>query len=136
MVYASLKKIKAVLDRIFRPLMKLLHNLGVKPVHLTLLSLPSGTFGVLFLFKNPLVAFPLVLAYLAFDIMDGMLARHTDNTTEFGHLLDYNVDKLIASMFLVSLLLNTEIRLLPAFGLLAIGLITLEELGFKFRRFK
>ena len=129
MPYSQLKKVKKIVDRALTPYTRLLEWMGVKPNHLTLLSLPTGVAGALLLFDKPIIAFTLIAVYFTCDFTDGMLARHTGNETGFGDKLDYNIDRLIATVFLANLYFKTEITLLPVAGVTLIALITLEDAG-------
>jgi phosphatidylglycerophosphate synthase len=134
MVYRRLKGLKEYVDMIFSPLARALGFFGVRPTHLTVLSLPFGLFGAWFVFEGGLLAPLAILAYFTLDFMDGTLARVTNTHTEFGGRLDFAVDRLVAVIFLVSYFFHKGALLLPVVGLLGIILVSLEDFGFKIGR--
>ena len=101
MVYRILKWIKIYIDLVLAPIHRVLWKMGLRPIHLSVLSLPCGLLGVWLLFQDSLWGILLVFAYLLFDVLDGSLARVTGSTTEFGARMDYATDRLIAAFFLV-----------------------------------
>ncbi|MBD3262371.1 MAG: hypothetical protein GF334_12030 [Candidatus Altiarchaeales archaeon] len=128
MPYVHLKKInKNLLDPLLAPAMRYLYLLGLRPLHLTLLGLVSGVLGVALLYAKPLHSLPLLLFYLVCDTLDGVMARSTQTQTPLGQYLDYNVDRLIAVLFLLNYYHHTRELLLPATGLLVLGIIWLKE---------
>jgi len=133
MVYRRLKVFKDYVDVAFGPLARALGCAGIKPTHLTLLSLPFGLYGAWFIFERGLAAPLCVLAYFTLDFMDGTLARVTKTHSESGARLDFAVDRLVAATFLVAYFVNEGSFLLPAAGLLGIALVSLEDFGFKIR---
>ncbi|MCX6695009.1 MAG: CDP-alcohol phosphatidyltransferase family protein [Candidatus Altiarchaeota archaeon] len=127
MVYRALKVLKGYVDVAFGPLARLLHFFGVKPTHLTLLSLPFGVYGAWFVFDDPLPATAAVTLYFIFDFMDGTLARVTGTHSDFGARLDFAVDRVVAATFLLSYFFNEGAVLLPAVGLALMLFISLED---------
>jgi len=133
MVYRRLKILKGHVDEAFKPLAKMLGSAGVKPTHLTILSIPFGLFGAWFIFEMPVAASFSVLFYFTCDFMDGTLARVNKSHSDFGSALDFSVDRLVACAFLVSYFVHSGAVLLPVVGLALIVLVSLEEFGFKFK---
>jgi len=129
-VYRRLRVLKGYVDSAFSPLARLLGGFGVKPTHLTALSLPFGLFGAWFIFEKPLASSIAVLVYFTLDFMDGTLARVTGSHSEFGGRLDFAVDRLVAATFLLSYSIFKGAVLLPAVGLAGIILVSLEDFGF------
>ena len=129
MPYKRLKVAKRGIDRILGPLLRGLFRRGLRPVHLTLLSLPCGLLGVWFIFSEPFWSPFFVLSYLALDVLDGTLARVSGTVSESGNRLDFLVDMAVASFFLVLLYLRTGEFMLPAVGLTAVVLFSLEDFG-------
>lgn len=128
MVYGQVKKLKVVVDKALNPYTRLLQRLGIKPIHLTILSLPTGVAGAILVFSKPTIAFPLLITYFTLDFTDGMLARHTKNETRLGEILDYNIDRLIAVTFLLNIHHTTGAIALPLVGLSFILMVTLDEI--------
>ena len=129
MPYKRLKVAKRQIDRILGPLLRRLFLWGLRPVHLTLLSLPCGLLGVWFLFTRPFWSPFFVLSYLVLDVLDGTLARVSGTVSESGNRLDFLVDKVVASFFLVVLYMRTGEVMLPVVGLSAVVLFSLEDVG-------
>ncbi|MFH0861391.1 MAG: CDP-alcohol phosphatidyltransferase family protein [Candidatus Altiarchaeota archaeon] len=129
MPYKRLKMVKRRIDFLIGPLLRRLFVMGLRPVHLTVLSLPCGLLGVWFLFTKPFLSPFFVFSYLVLDVLDGTLARASGTVSETGNRLDFLVDKVVASFFLVMLYLWTGEVLLPAVGLSAVVLFTLEDFG-------
>ena len=129
MPYKRLKAVKRLIDEAFGPLLVALYSFGLRPLHLTLLSLPFGVAGVWLLFENPPLSAFFVLSYLVFDVLDGTLARVTGTVSDSGGRLDFLVDRLVASFFLVLLYLRGGEVLVPVAGLSAVVLFSLEDFG-------
>jgi len=131
MVYKRLKLLKNYVDVSFSPLARLLGRRGVKPTHLTALSLPFGLYGAWFVLERGLAAPLCVLAYFTLDFLDGTLARVNGSHSDFGAWLDFAIDRLVAATFLISIIAHGGGVLFPAAGLAGILLVSLEDFGFK-----
>jgi phosphatidylglycerophosphate synthase len=129
MPYKRLKIAKRHIDRLLSPAMNAAWRLGVRPIHLTLLSLPCGLLGVWFLYQRPFLSAFFVSAYLALDVLDGTMARATGSETKLGERLDFAFDRIVAASFLVLLQLRGDAGILPALGLALIVAVSLEDAG-------
>lgn len=80
--------------RIIQPFAQLLGNLGISPNAVTLLGflLTAAVAGVLAAGQTQLAGVLLIVT-LAFDAVDGTLARMTGATTRFGAFLDSTLDR-------------------------------------------
>lgn len=128
-MYAFLRRIKFFLDGFFKPFMLLLHRLGVRPIHLTLLSFLFGLLGAFFLFVNWLYALVFLLLWFLLDVGDGMLARTTGTKSQFGAWIDFLVDRVVLVLILYR---YYEFRPLSKWtvvaGLLVVLVLSLGEL--------
>ena len=79
---------RALLKRIYHPLVVLLARLGVSPHLISLLQIPIGLAIVLTIKPYPRLAFLLFMASIPVDGIDGALARHLGRATPFGALWD------------------------------------------------
>jgi phosphatidylglycerophosphate synthase len=78
---------------------------GVRPNHLTLLSLLAGlAFGPVFLWSSKIVAFALLLAHVALDGLDGPLARHTQCASNRGSFTDTAADQVVVAFSTLALI--------------------------------
>lgn len=111
-----------------------LYAAGLRPTHVTLLSIPCGVAGALLLYESPLLAASLIGAYIGLDVLDGTLARVTGSQSRFGERLDFFGDRLVAALFLAMLYLNEGYVMLPAVGLFLIAAVSLEDAGLIRRR--
>lgn len=88
-----------------RPIVRLLARTAVTPNILTWFGfLVTVGAGVLIVTGHLFAAGFVVLAAGLFDIMDGALARYTNQVTRFGGVLDSIIDRLAEAVLLVSLL--------------------------------
>ena len=88
-----------------RPIVRLLARTAVTPNILTWFGfLVTIGAGVLIVTGHLFAAGFVVLAAGLFDIMDGALARYTNQVTRFGGVLDSIIDRLAEAVLLVSLL--------------------------------
>lgn len=129
MVYRVLKFVKRYIDLALTRPLKLLYRLGVRPNHITLLSIPCGVLGVILLFQDSLFSAVLIVGYVFLDVLDGSLARVTGSVTASGDKLDFFGDRLVASTFLVLFYLHGGSALFSVTGLALIVAITLEDVG-------
>jgi phosphatidylglycerophosphate synthase len=134
MPYKRLKVAKGWIDAAMSPSLRRAHRLGIRPIHLTLLSLPCGLLGVYFLWERPALAALCLGCYLALDVLDGTLARATGTVSDFGSKLDFFFDMIIAVAFLANMYLKGIDTLLPATGIALIFAVGLEEAGLIKRR--
>ena len=79
---------RALLGRIYHPLVLLLAWLGVSPHLISLLQIPIGLAIVLAIKPYPRLALLLIVLSIAVDGVDGALARHLGRATPFGALWD------------------------------------------------
>lgn len=90
---------------VFTPLASALHRLGVNANTITILGCVLSIAGAVFIalgFWPAGVAFALLGGFC--DAVDGLLARHTKQTTRFGAFLDSVLDRWSDSAFFVGLL--------------------------------
>jgi phosphatidylglycerophosphate synthase len=99
-MYASLRRIKLNLDRLLKPVMLLLFRVGVRPLHLTLLSLVLGVLGAMFLFVDWAYAALFLGLWFILDVGDGMLARASGSESKFGAWIDFLVDRIVLILIL------------------------------------
>lgn len=99
-MYASLKKLKTSLEKRFKPLFLFLFRAGVRPSHLTLLSLVFGVLGVFLLFQHWLASAVCLFLWFLLDVGDGMLARVNGVSTPFGGWSDFLVDRIVLVLLL------------------------------------
>ncbi len=125
---------KGYIDRGLAAPLRVLHCAGLRPTHVTLVSIPCGVAGALLLYERPLLAASLIAAYICLDVLDGTLARVTGSQSRFGERLDFFGDRLVAALFLGMLYLNEGYVMLPAVGLFLIAAVSLEDAGLIRRR--
>ncbi len=129
MVYRTLKYLKGYLDVWLAPFLRLLWRLGVRPTHISVLSLFAGVSGVFLIYRSPLEGFVLVVSYVVLDVLDGCLARVTDSVTDFGAKFDFATDRVVAGYFLIEYYLWGGDPFFSAFGLTAVLAVSLEDFG-------
>lgn len=129
MVYSLLRPVKDRIDKTFGPLMIRAYSWGLRPVHLTMLSLPTGLIGVWCLFNGPAAGSLFVLGYVALDIADGTMARSTGTATRAGATLDFLIDATIACSFLLGLFFFGINPHLALFGIIMLLACSMEEVG-------
>lgn len=77
----------------FTPLINSIAKTGIKPNHITVLSLVFGLIAIIFLaLKNFYLGVVFILAERGLDALDGALARYTKKETVFGVLFDSITD--------------------------------------------
>jgi phosphatidylglycerophosphate synthase len=79
---------RALLGRIYHPLVLLLAWLGVSPNLVSFSQIPLGLLIVIMITPHPRLALLLIVASIAIDGIDGALARHLGRATPFGALWD------------------------------------------------
>jgi CDP-diacylglycerol---glycerol-3-phosphate 3-phosphatidyltransferase len=129
MPYRRLKVVKGYLDTLLTPPLRFLRSRGVHPLHLTALSLPCGVLGVLVMYERPLLGAVLVFSYLALDVLDGTMARVTGTVSRLGDSLDFLIDRLVASSFLIVYYFHGGDPWFAAAGLTLIAAVSLEDAG-------
>jgi CDP-diacylglycerol--glycerol-3-phosphate 3-phosphatidyltransferase len=117
---------KTAARRITEPLMAILKKSRLKPntltwIGLTISIIAAGTIAT----NHLLISGFLVLLSGLFDILDGTLARLTNQTTRFGALLDSTFDRVSEAVLLLGLL----VLYLRSGGTLEIILIFLALIG-------
>lgn len=128
-MYSSLKKLKFLLDKVCKPAMLLLFRLGVRPLHLTLLSFLFGFLGALSLYTDWLRAILFLLLWFLLDVFDGMLARVSETESKFGVWVDFLVDRVVLLLILVRYYqFNPESMWTVVGGLSIVLILTLGEL--------
>jgi len=79
---------RALLTRIYHPLVLLLAWLKVPPNLVSFSQIPLGLLIVIMITPHPRLAFLLMVASILLDGVDGALARHLGRSTPFGALWD------------------------------------------------
>jgi len=79
---------RALLMRIYHPLVFLLAWLGVSPNLVSFLQIPLGFLIVIMINPHPRLSFLLMVATIVVDGIDGALARHLGRSSPFGALWD------------------------------------------------
>lgn len=127
-MYARLRRLKSVLDGLSRSLLLFLYGLGVRPLHITLISLLFGFLGAFFLFERWYALVFLFLWFL-FDVLDGMLARVSRCESDFGAWFDFLVDRVVLVLVLYRYHeFNPGSRAAVLAGLLVVLMLSLGEL--------
>ncbi|MCL0094769.1 CDP-alcohol phosphatidyltransferase family protein [Dehalococcoidales bacterium] len=95
----------AVANYLTQPAVLLLTRTSITPSTITWLAflLAVGA-GALIITGHLFVAGLVVLLAGFFDLLDGALARHTNQTTRFGAILDSTLDRLAEAVLLLSIL--------------------------------
>ena len=108
-----MNKSQNIRKKMFLPLLSFLINLGVKPNHLTLLSLLSGVgFFLLFPYSR-LVALFLLALHVFLDGLDGPLARETGSASNRGSFTDTTADQIVVALSTLSLIYYDHIKIIP-----------------------
>lgn len=93
---------------LFKPLLKLLLLLKIKPNHLTILSLICGILGAFLLMTSLNSAFILIFLHVLFDGLDGPLAREMNIDSNQGSFVDSCCDQLVIA-FIIFILIHIKI---------------------------
>jgi CDP-diacylglycerol--glycerol-3-phosphate 3-phosphatidyltransferase len=97
---------ETVARRLACPVVRLLARTSITPNILTLLGfLLSAGAAVLIITENLFAAGFIVLVAGLFDLLDGALARYTNQVTRFGAVLDSTLDRIAEVILLLALLL-------------------------------
>jgi len=129
MPYKRLKILKGYIDGFLGPSLRFLGVLGLRPIHLTLLSLFAGLLGVWWLYSRPVWGAFFVLLYVVLDVLDGTLARVTGTISESGAKCDFLVDRVVASAFLLTYYFHSGDLVFSGFCLALIVAVSLEDAG-------
>lgn len=88
-----------------RPVVKLVARVPVSPDVLSWFGLVLAAGAATLIVTDHLFAagFAVLIAGF-FDLLDGALARHTDQSTRFGAILDSTLDRFSESLLLISIL--------------------------------
>ena len=113
---------KTAADYLTRPAVRLLSKTSITPNAITwfgfLLSIGAAILiGTEYLFAAGFV----VLVAGLFDLLDGALARHTNQTTHFGAVLDSTLDRIAETIILLGILI-LYIREQSTLGILLVGI--------------
>ncbi|TET68909.1 MAG: CDP-alcohol phosphatidyltransferase family protein [Dehalococcoidia bacterium] len=113
---------KTAADYLTRPAVRLLAKTSITPNAITwfgfLLSIEAAVLiGTGYLFAAGF----LVLVAGLFDLLDGALARHTNQATHFGAVLDSTLDRIAETIILLGILI-LYIREQSTLGILLVGI--------------
>ena len=113
---------KTAADYLTRPAVRLLSKTSITPNAITwfgfLLSIEAAVLiGTGYLFAAGF----LVLVAGLFDLLDGALARHTNQATHFGAILDSTLDRIAEAIILLGILI-LYIREQSTLGILLVGI--------------
>jgi phosphatidylglycerophosphate synthase len=100
-----MRRSQEIRGQMLQPLLGMFAACGVRPNHLTLLSLLAGlAFGPVFLWSSKIVAFALLLAHVALDGLDGPLARRTQCASNRGSFTDTAADEVVVAFSTLTLI--------------------------------
>jgi len=111
----ELRKVAA--NYLTRPVVKFLARTAVTPDFLTILSSLLAVGAAVLIITNHLVAAGLVVLAAGFlDMLDGALARHNNQSSRFGAVLDSTIDRISEAVLLFGILVFYTIHqaVLPA----------------------
>ena len=94
MLTAIKPKLSKTIDLIAKPFSK------VNPNILTLLGLLPPIFFIIFMVNKNYILALIMFGGLFFDMIDGAVARMSNNTSAFGAFLDSSIDRVSDSMFI------------------------------------
>jgi len=102
----KLSKIRKTLAyRITDPVVRLLAKTPINPSTITWFGFLLTIGAAVLIIREQLIAAGFVVLIAGFfDILDGALARHTTQVTNFGGVLDSTLDRLSEAMLLISIL--------------------------------
>ena len=102
---------RTISKRITKPLVPLLHKIGLSPDTVTWIGLAINiAAAAVVALGHLLVGGILLLVAGLFDILDGALARFSNKTTTFGAILDSTFDRLSEAILLCGLLLYSVLQ--------------------------
>ena len=127
---------KSTANQLTQPAARLLARTPVKPNTVTWLGflLTVGA-AALIVVGNPFAAGFVVLIAGFFDILDGALARLTDQVTRFGAVLDSTLDRFGEAVLLLGILILYA-REQSVFGILLVGIALFGSLMVSYLRAK
>lgn len=99
--------------RLFGPLLRAMAALGLKPDHLTALSLVAGLLFSPLYFSYPAWAFAALALHVLIDGLDGPLARHLGVASPKGSFTDSMADQLVIVTSTVTLMTAGVVGLAP-----------------------
>lgn len=86
------------------PAGKLLYRMGMRPNHVTLSALLLGLLASFLIIEVKFIPAAILLALSGFlDLLDGALARNSNEVTDFGGILDSVADRYVDAAILISL---------------------------------
>ncbi len=99
-----------------RYMLERISKTAITPNMITVFNFLVGGIAIYFAYKEKFLMFLIVMqTYAILDNLDGMLARYTDNSTEFGRRLDIVADTLFYNLCLVFIgIKNIELSYLIA----------------------
>jgi phosphatidylglycerophosphate synthase len=100
----SNEKFRRIRTKFFKPLLKKIDKLGLRPGHVTMLSALSVLGFIIFARTNLIVAFIFIVVHLLFDGLDGSLARFQKKTSVKGAYLDIFVDHFVLTVITLTLI--------------------------------
>lgn len=116
------KKIEPWIEATARPFAKV----GLRPNHITLIALSTGILaGIFFSYDEPQWAGLVVLIGGFFDMIDGTVARLTEQVTKFGGVLDSVSDRVTDSALYIGVMFGgmASIAEQPSWLLPALALV-------------
>ncbi len=99
-----LSRFKPAVSVIFQPLTRKIADVGIKPNHLTALSILMGLGASYFILSGNIlegVVFLLISVFL--DALDGALARNENLKSDFGGFLDSVMDRYVDAAIIISI---------------------------------
>lgn len=90
--------------KILKPLLQYVKEKGVTPDHITILSLISGILGALLIGSANEIALLMIFLHVAFDGIDGPLARYTKTDSNKGTFTDTACDQIVIAVIAFSLI--------------------------------
>jgi len=112
--------------RVLRPFLTVLNRCGIKPDHLTLISLVTGLLFCPLFFWWKELAFGLLLLHVLLDGLDGPLARHLNVASRRGSFTDTICDQSVIAGCTITLMFAGTIGIIP--GTLYVFLYTVVVL--------
>ena len=101
------------LDKFLLPVNKLLHEVGINPNYITLLSfILSLIAAMFFFFQNWTLAFIFLILSLLLDVLDGSIARTCHLVSKRGETLDTICDRTSEFVIFLAFVLNGSVSML------------------------
>lgn len=95
-------------ERWLGPLLRWMAKVGIRPDHLTLLSLLTGLLFCPLIIYSPPLAFFCLFLHAAIDGLDGPLARHLGTDSKAGSFTDTMCDQLILVAVTVTMICHSD----------------------------